>query len=423
MFREKPFSFLVGREGRANVSVRMPKKTNVSSSLHAIREVRTSWPSVTWDVLQQHPVELDFREVERALDGVRDRQAWLVVVVRSSRVVPIYPFLAQIQSAGFDCVHLLSCDAAAYVMTLAAHHPERAMEGFESALARLAADRTLVGVSSACDEREVVRWWQALMEATAASHWNVFESSAYSQGRRELVPLHEEDRTRLITRAVTQLGDRGYEGIASVVEDLFAQLAERPTKLEDVAELCAQFIMAAVGQRQADGRDRMLQVPISTRQWLRFVAEECPKWWDWRDKLKHALMVVLGREEAARTVHSAQIGQVIEIIERHYDSDLDVATLASQVFLSPSYLSKRFKSETGMTIREFIVQTRLNKAKDLLLRDFHLKAYEVGAHVGYPDPTYFNKLFKRQVGLTPKAFRDRAMRQARGFKQEDSRSS
>ncbi|WP_436835458.1 AraC family transcriptional regulator [Alicyclobacillus acidocaldarius] len=47
----------------------------------------------------------------------------------------------------------------------------------------------------------------------------------------------------------------------------------------------------------------------------------------------------------------------------------------------------------------------------------------MGAHVGYPDPTYFNKLFKRQVGLTPKAFRDRAMRQARGFKQEDSRSS
>ncbi|SIS80655.1 helix-turn-helix transcriptional regulator [Alicyclobacillus vulcanalis] len=405
------------------MSVRMPKKTSGPSSLHAIREVRTSWPSVTWDVLQQHPVELDFQEVKRALDGVRDRQAWMVVTVRSSRVVPIYPFLAQIQSAGFDCVHLVSCDAAAYVMTLAAHHPERAMEGFEAALARLAADRTLVGVSAASDERDVARWWQALMEATNALHWNVFEACAFSQGRFELAPLNDEERMRLIARAVMQLGDRGYEGIASVVEDLFSQLAERPAKLEDVAELCGQLIMAAVGQRQADGRDRMLQIPTSTRQWLRFVAEKCPKWWDWRDELKHALTVVLGREEAGRTAHSAQIGQVIEMIERHYDSDLDVATLASRVYLSPSYLSKRFKSETGMTIREFIVQTRLNKAKDLLLRDFHLKAYEVGAHVGYPDPTYFNKLFKRQVGLTPKAFRDRAMRQVRGLKQEDSRSS
>ncbi|TDY49683.1 helix-turn-helix protein [Alicyclobacillus sacchari] len=386
---------------------------------HAFVEQGPAWPMTSWDVLQQKPIEVNFMEVGKLLERVHERKELLLCTIRSSQVVPIYPFLTQMQAGGFECVHVLTCDANTYIITFAAFSPERAMGSFEAGIARLASERSLVGVSRTFVDTDVRRWWTAVLEATSACHLNIYQDDAFSRLDRELVAISDEDRMRYLSRIITALDDRGYEGASTVIDQVFNQIVERSYRIEDVAELSAQVLLAAIGLKAGSGRDRLMQLPLSTRQWLQYVGKQCPKWWDWRERLKQCLMVIMGREEAVTSAHSAQIGQVIQVIESNYDSDLDVASLAARVFLSPSYLSKRFKSETGMTIREFIVQTRLNKAKDMLLHDFHLKAYEVGAHVGYPDPTYFNKLFKRQVGLTPKAFRDRAVRQSLGIHDPD----
>jgi two-component system response regulator YesN len=75
------------------------------------------------------------------------------------------------------------------------------------------------------------------------------------------------------------------------------------------------------------------------------------------------------------------------------------------VFLTPSYLSKLFKQETGLTLTDYITEMRLRKAKYLLKNSPDLKIHEIGAEVGYGDPAYFNKLFKRVVGVTPNEYK------------------
>ncbi|OCT10531.1 hypothetical protein A8709_12090 [Paenibacillus pectinilyticus] len=100
------------------------------------------------------------------------------------------------------------------------------------------------------------------------------------------------------------------------------------------------------------------------------------------------------------------IYQIKKIIELEYAESLDLNSLSKRVFLTPSYLSKLFKLETGTTVIEYIISVRMNKAKELLKEHIQLKTYQVGEMVGYKDPAYFNKQFKKVVGLTPKEYKD-----------------
>lgn len=106
-----------------------------------------------------------------------------------------------------------------------------------------------------------------------------------------------------------------------------------------------------------------------------------------------------------------QENRVVEIVKQyilnHYSEELELNRLAEEVYLTPSYLSKLFKTETGVTITDFLISVRIDRAKDLLREELVLKTYEVGERVGYADPAYFNKVFKKIVGSTPKEYRDR----------------
>ncbi|QGQ94808.1 response regulator [Paenibacillus psychroresistens] len=97
-----------------------------------------------------------------------------------------------------------------------------------------------------------------------------------------------------------------------------------------------------------------------------------------------------------------------QIIEKEYNKMLDLESLSERLGFSTSYLSKHFKQETGSTITDYLIQIRIQKAKQFIDDHPNLKIYEIAHLVGYPDPVYFNKLFKKIVLLTPKEYKDRS---------------
>lgn len=117
-------------------------------------------------------------------------------------------------------------------------------------------------------------------------------------------------------------------------------------------------------------------------------------------------------EQFALLQQYRQENRVIETVKayilQHYTEELELSKLAEAVYLTPSYLSKLFKTETGETITDFLISVRIDRAKELLRDRSALKTYEIGEKVGYADPAYFNKVFKKVVGCTPKEYRDRA---------------
>ena len=102
-------------------------------------------------------------------------------------------------------------------------------------------------------------------------------------------------------------------------------------------------------------------------------------------------------------------GTAVETVKRwisaNYNQHAELNYLANMVFLTPSYLSKLFKQETGLTLTDYIIEIRIRKAKQLLKNSPDMKVHEIGTEVGYPDPAYFNKLFKRIVGVTPNEYK------------------
>ncbi|MCU6712277.1 response regulator [Paenibacillus sp. J5C_2022] len=91
-------------------------------------------------------------------------------------------------------------------------------------------------------------------------------------------------------------------------------------------------------------------------------------------------------------------------IEHHLEEELSLTALAELVHVSPPYLSKLFKQHTGEGINKYVTNVRINRSKELM-RDPHMKIYEVAAKVGYDNIPYFTKVFKKVVGVTPQEFK------------------
>lgn len=109
-------------------------------------------------------------------------------------------------------------------------------------------------------------------------------------------------------------------------------------------------------------------------------------------------------EEMQRQKTQSIIAKVKDLVEKNYAEDASLETVASQVYISPCYLSVIFKKETNMTFKNYLINTRISKAKELL-ETTDLKIYEIAERVGYTDTRYFSELFARICGKTPSQYR------------------
>ena len=96
-------------------------------------------------------------------------------------------------------------------------------------------------------------------------------------------------------------------------------------------------------------------------------------------------------------------------IREHYAEKLNLQELADRVAISRNYYAQMFKQETGTTIWNYLVQIRMQVARELLL-DTDKKVYEIAHDVGYENSVHFSQLFKEHYGLTPAEFKKRMER-------------
>ena len=98
------------------------------------------------------------------------------------------------------------------------------------------------------------------------------------------------------------------------------------------------------------------------------------------------------------------IEQAKRFITDHYQESLTLEEVAGHVQLSPYYFSKLFKDEAGMTFIEWLTSFRIEQAKKLL-DDTNLSLKEISYEVGYHNPNYFSRVFKKMVGKAPTDYR------------------
>lgn len=101
-----------------------------------------------------------------------------------------------------------------------------------------------------------------------------------------------------------------------------------------------------------------------------------------------------------RKEETDMIGSVKRYIMEHYKEDIDRSDIAAVAFITPNYLSKRFRTEMGMSLREYINQLRIEEAKRLLLST-DATISEVASEVGYDNISYFSTVFRKLCGMSP----------------------
>jgi AraC-like DNA-binding protein len=107
---------------------------------------------------------------------------------------------------------------------------------------------------------------------------------------------------------------------------------------------------------------------------------------------------------AARQDDPAPVMQAKALIDTRAGERLPLSLLAQHVHLSPYYLSKMFKTATGMTLTEYIARVRIEKAKRLL-GNRHMRITEIASDAGFQSISQFNRTFRRYTGSSPTAYR------------------
>ncbi len=104
---------------------------------------------------------------------------------------------------------------------------------------------------------------------------------------------------------------------------------------------------------------------------------------------------------------SRYVKKVQQFAERNLHLDVSLRALADHVNLHTTHLSKIYKLETGEGISDYVARLRMERACHLL-RASEKKVYEISAEIGYLEPAYFIKVFKKQFGVTPQEYRNGA---------------
>lgn len=99
-----------------------------------------------------------------------------------------------------------------------------------------------------------------------------------------------------------------------------------------------------------------------------------------------------------------KIHQIVRYIRYNYQKQITLTELAEKFFISQFYLSRMFKEVTGLTLIEYLNNIRIKEAQQLLEKT-ELSITEIAGMVGFENPTYFGRMFKRITGTTPREFR------------------
>ncbi len=212
----------------------------------------------------------------------------------------------------------------------------------------------------------------------------VLSVDAYAQ----FVRLLEENKTHLPTwldALLAQVSDCGCDRVESVKSLILSILRELYRRMPELYG-------KVYGISQASEVEDYVASVSSIQQF--------------RDMLK-ALFQALNAIEDTNSRFAQVVRDAKIFIAQHiHEPELGLKEIAAQVNFSAAYLNVVFRSETEMTVKQYLIDCRLREAKRLL-KDPAVRISEIAQRCGYSNPNYFAKAFKESTGMTPGEYRER----------------
>ncbi|GGF84816.1 hypothetical protein GCM10010912_32520 [Paenibacillus albidus] len=257
-----------------------------------------------------------------------------------------------------------------------------------------------------CDMKDIPKSYD---ESQKALQYRMVIGSHSVISVEDLIGSDNQDYYRIIKmtdRIVEVLRQTEYGKIQHYVALLFQEAVGGGLSPELIRQLSYELIMKSLQAIAATG--------IDTEEMLDNMGnlhERINRCHDWQE-LERIVLTLL--EQMARKVEDKRmqrgsnrlIEKMLAYIDDHSsESEFSLAQLATRFELSPTYISKLFKEHTEKNFIDYLIETRINASKELLM-DKHRKINDIAEEVGYTNTRSFLRAFKKYTGMTPTEYRD-----------------
>ncbi|ANS73909.1 hypothetical protein AWM70_04455 [Paenibacillus yonginensis] len=233
----------------------------------------------------------------------------------------------------------------------------------------------------------------------AAPNLHVF---TYGQ-MKKLTLRYMELESGVYAHLLEQIEEGNREAMLEAADSIFAEIQQRAFAPEAVHNVIARLVFGVIGSISAmQGNERELHSLEATLQWRNYPVTLQGL----QERFRH--FIVESAEMAARLRRNYVKGDIMKIksyIERHYNEDISLKSIAARFYMNPVYLGQLFKKTFGVYFNDFLLQIRVDNAKRLL-RQTEMRVYEVARHVGFDNADYFVCKFEKVEGRTPTAYRN-----------------
>ncbi|WP_171652114.1 response regulator transcription factor [Paenibacillus foliorum] len=196
----------------------------------------------------------------------------------------------------------------------------------------------------------------------------------------------------LWSRLVQGFKDSDDNAITIALEEIKEKAKHQQLDPVELMGKCSQWIRVMEFERDLKGEDSFHRC-----------LQQCGRWDAAVELMKSRIQEIMisGTSSSEKNM---KLKQIDRYISEHLSENITLVDMADTLFLNPSYFSRSFKLETGMNFTDYVHRYKMNIACKLLKES--MESTEIIAFkLGYMERTYFSKVFKKYVGVSPKDYR------------------
>ncbi|NHN29135.1 response regulator [Paenibacillus agricola] len=190
-----------------------------------------------------------------------------------------------------------------------------------------------------------------------------------------------------------------------IIDELFLDIVDTQISFKDYQIYLLELLTAVLKAAKDSGTELDAIVGADFNPFAelhRFTDLQEAKRWMLALCTKMMSCIAADRQYSYRTL----VDKAKDYAKAHYqDSDISISKVCSFLHISTGYFSSIFKKETKLTFVSYLMNIRMEAAKELLMTT-DLKSFEIAERVGYAEPNYFSFTFRKHFGMSPKEYRN-----------------
>ncbi|MCI8515398.1 MAG: response regulator [Hungatella sp.] len=193
------------------------------------------------------------------------------------------------------------------------------------------------------------------------------------------------------------------DGVYQEINQIFFRLSENLLTEDQLKNAFSDFAYALV-QKNSYLIKVMAQYKLSDNDLTSQIKNQ-PHLSQLKEKFCQILLLYISHLELLQKDNEEYVAKKAQAyIQQHYSEPLLLSDIAALFKLHPNYFSLLFKKQLHVTVRDYILQLRISKAKEMMA-DPSLRLLDIALAVGYQDGSHFNRAFKNVTGLSPTQYR------------------